>query len=149
MRKLPSIERRGFSRASVVAAVLLLLFTVVIGLWMVSPFDDWVPLVPPRQLPADIGPDALPAAAHYRCSAPFAGRHEASITKQASHALELQTLSREPCDEAWPQRRMLALTDLVISLGLLVVLAVWSFRPDTTGTHAVGLTTLSLDPARD
>ncbi|MGK2958392.1 MAG: hypothetical protein ACSLFB_08350 [Acidimicrobiales bacterium] len=135
MRKLPSIERRGFSRARVIAAVVLLLFTLVIARWMASPFDDWVPLVLPRQLPAEIGPDDLPTAAHYRCSAPFAGHHEASITEQASHALELQTLAREPCDELWPQRRMLALADLTIYLGLFVALAVWSFRPEPTGTR--------------
>ncbi|MBI1843515.1 MAG: hypothetical protein HYR89_02725 [Actinobacteria bacterium] len=136
MRKLPSMEWRGFSRVRVVAAVLLLLFTVVTARWMVSPFDDWVPLVLPQQLPAGIGPGDLPTAAHYRCSAPFAGHHAASITEQAGDALELQTLSRKPCDEVWPQRRVLALTDLVIALGLFVALAVWSFRPEPTDTHA-------------
>lgn len=134
MQMLPSIERHGFSRARVLATVLLLLFTVVIARWMFTPFDDWVPLVLPRQLPAEIGPDGLPEAAHYRCSAPFAQHHEASITEQAGKALELQTLSREPCDELWPQRQALALADLAISLGLLVILASgrfggWFARP--------------------
>ncbi len=130
MRTLPSIERRGSSRARVVAALLLLLFTVVVARWMFSPFDDWVPVVPSRQLPAEVGPDDLPAAAHYRCSAPFSGHDEASTTEQAEQALELQTVSRRPCNEAWPQRRVLALADLLLALGLLIVLAISSFRPD-------------------
>ena len=132
MRKLPLVERHGVSRARVVTVVVLLLFTVVVGRWMVTPFDDWVPLVMPKQLPAGVYPNGIPTAAHYRCSAPFAGQDKASITNQASRALELQTLSREPCNDIWPQRRILAIADLILSLGLFVSLGIWWSRPKTT-----------------
>lgn len=132
MRKLPLVERHGVSRARVVTVVVLLLFTVVVGRWMVTPFDDWVPLVMPKQLPAGVDPNGIPTAAHYRCSAPFAGQDKASITNQASRALELQTLSREPCNDIWPQRRILAIADLILSLGLFVSLGIWWLRPKTT-----------------
>ena len=115
------------------AAVLLLLLVVVIVRWMVTPFDDWVLLVPPDPLPAGVVAEDLPDAARYRCSAPFGGDDGATATDQATDALRLQTLATEPCDDWWPQRRILAIANLVAAAGAAAVLWVWSRRSRQRG----------------
>lgn len=124
---------RGRSPLLTVALVALLVFAAVIARWLTTPFDDWVPLVAPADLPAEIIVDDLPHAAQFECSAPF-GEAEASVaTEQAIDALELQALVREPCSEIRSQHRAVGSVNIAVSLGLLgVSVVVWRRRGDKT-----------------
>lgn len=112
-----------------IASAVLVVFAIATVWWMSTSFDDYVPLVQPDELPEGTVASDLPTTAQYHCSAPLSGDDEASGTDEASEALEVQTLSREPCERWWPQRKGLAAVNVAVALGGLIALGVRSFRP--------------------
>jgi hypothetical protein len=103
-------------------AVALLVFVAVVGRWMLTPFDDWVPLDAPEALPAGVDPNALPKSAMFRCSAPVGEVESAVASPQATEALELQVVAREPCAGPRSLHRAIGTVDLAVAgAGLLVV----------------------------
>jgi hypothetical protein len=110
------------SRLVIGAAIVVLVLGVVVARWMVTPFDDWVPLAEPKELPADVNPDDLPKAAEFRCSAALGDGDSAVATEQATQALEVQQLTREPCVDPRAQNRVVGSADLLVSAGLLFLL---------------------------
>jgi hypothetical protein len=108
-------------------------FGALILRWMVSSFDDWVPLAAPQELPAGVAANDLPRSAQFRCPAPWGDGESGVATPQATQALEgrslpdpsivvAQELAREPCVEARAQRRAIGIVNLVACAGLLLVL---------------------------
>lgn len=109
----------GRSPFLIVALVAVLVFGVVIARWLTTPFEDWVPLAAPTDLPAEINPDDLPHSAHFRCAAPFGEAESAVATDQATDALDVQSLVREPCVEIRSQHRAIGSLNLAVAAGLL------------------------------
>src|SRR5690606_1994316 len=88
-----------------IAVAVAVVFALVVARWLTTPWDDWVPLEPRRDLPASVSVDDLPTAAHYRCSAVL-DMDVATATDQAANAERYQELTRKPCD-ARTERRVL------------------------------------------
>jgi len=104
----------------------LVVFALVIGRWMTTPFDDWVPLNAPEALPSGVVEDDLPASARFECSPPLGSDSEAVASDQAEEALSIQGLSRTPCDGPRAQYRVVGLIDLgVIAIVFVATLVVW------------------------
>lgn len=114
------------STVPIVVLVGALLFALVIGRWMTTSFDDWVPLNPPEVLPTGIVEADLPDAARFECSAPVGAEPAARASAQAEEALELQTLSRTPCDDSRTQHRVVGALDLVVILSAsIATIVIW------------------------
>lgn len=110
----------------------LLVLGMVIGRWMTTPFDDWVPLDAPDELPSGVAEDDLPAAARFECARPF-GAPEAIASAQAEEALSIQALSRPPCEGPRAQHRLVGLLNLVvIALACFGTFMVWRRRTSTS-----------------
>ena len=93
---------------------------------MTTPFDDWVPLDAPDELPDGVVEDDLPASARFECSQPLGSDSEALASDQAEEALAIQGLARPPCDGPRTQHRVVGLIDLaVIALAFVATLVVW------------------------
>lgn len=108
--------------------IVVLLFAAVVARWATSSFDDSVHLVAPATLPDGVKVEDLPKAARFHCPAPF-GDGDVTPTAEVAEALELQTLSREPCDSLRTQRKVLAIADGGLVVVLLGGLAALSLRP--------------------
>lgn len=123
------------SKVPAVVAVTLVVVALVIGRWLTTPFDDWVPLNAPAVLPAGVAADDLPDAAHFTCSQLIGTASDPVASAQAREALTTQSLSRAPCDGFRVQRQVLGVADLAL-IGLLFVgtLAIWARqrRPSAT-----------------
>lgn len=101
-------------------AVLLLAYGGAVLLVATRGFDDWVPLVAPVELDPAIDRSTLPRAAHFECPGAFEATGPGVETAQASRALEIQDLTREPCVDAHSQRRMLDIGSMaIVTVGLL------------------------------
>ena len=119
----------------------LVVFAFVIGRWLTTPFDDWVPLDAPDELPAGVVEDDLPASARFTCSQPLGTDSEALASDQAEEALAIQALSRPPCDGPRTQHRVVGLVDLAVAaLVFVVALVVWR-RPKAHAKASPSLTT--------
>lgn len=127
------------------ATVGLLLVGIVIGRWLVTPFDDWVPLAPRADLPAEVDPNELPQSARFECPALLWGGGSPEATQQATEALEMQDLTREPCVDARRQYRALAIVDLVVlgAAAVAVVLVVQRRRRGAGESTESGIPTAS------
>lgn len=123
----PEIRRARESRWLVGATIGLVLVGIVIGRWLVTPFDDWVPLAPRADLPAEVDPNELPQSARFECPAVLWGSGSPEATQQATEALEMQDLTREPCVDASRQHRAIAVVDLAV-LGAAAVAVVLVVR---------------------
>jgi hypothetical protein len=117
--------KRRTGRLLVVAGAVI--FALVIARWLTTPWDDWVPLDPQQNLPADIVVDDLPDAAHYRCSAVL-DSDTATATEQAVDAQRHQDLTREPCSGLRTQRKALGGLDMAIALAVVIGVVVLSRR---------------------
>jgi hypothetical protein len=118
-RKWPTV------RLLVVAAAVV--FVLVVVRWLTTPWDDWVPLDPHQDLPAEIIVDDLPEAAHYRCSAVL-DSDTATATDQAVEAQRYQDLTREPCSGFRTQRKALGGVDVAVALAVVAGVVVVSRR---------------------
>ena len=122
-------------------ALSLVVFALVIGRWLTTPFDDWVPLDAPAVLPSGVAEDDLPASARFECSQPLGAAAEPVASTQARDAMTVQSLSRTPCEDARGQRRVLGLVDLVvIALAFVGTLAIWGRRGRPSTAPLVGAT---------
>jgi hypothetical protein len=119
-----------WTTALIVGVVGLAVFALVLGRWLTTPFDDWVPLDPPRELPFGVAQEDLPASAHFECSAAIGGSGpDATATAQADEALAIQSLSRPPCDGIRTEHRVIGLMDFaLIALGYVIALVIWRWR---------------------
>ena len=110
-----------------VAGACALVFLLVVARWLTTPFDDWVPLAPHRDVPAEVNVDDLPTAAHYRCSAVL-DTNAATATDQATEAQTYQDLTREPCSGFRTERKALGSLDVAVGLAVLAGLLALSRR---------------------
>jgi hypothetical protein len=101
----------------------ILLFALVVGRWLTTPFDDAVPLIPHEHLATGVDVGTLPTAARFRCSAPLGDGDPAHPPSDLDGVLELQDLDREPCG-ARGERMGLGLADLVLVAAALVLVVV-------------------------
>jgi hypothetical protein len=115
-------------------AVGAVVFVLVIARWLTTPWDDWVPLDPHQDLPAEITVDDLPDAAHYRCSAVL-DSDTATATDQALDAQRYQDLTREPCSGLRPQRKALGGLDVAVALAAVAGVVLVSRR--SSGSSSV------------
>ena len=94
-------------------------FVLVVARWLMTPWDDWVPLAPHQDIPAEITVDDLPTAARYRCAAVL-DSNTATATDQAVVAQTHQDLTREPCSGFRTQRKVVGGVDVAVGLAVLV-----------------------------
>ena len=94
--------------------VALVVLALVIGRWLTTSFDDWVPLVAPAVLPEGVVQDDLPDSAAFECSAPLGAAEDPVATDQAEEAMAVQSLSRAPCEGLRLQRSVLGILDLLV-----------------------------------
>jgi hypothetical protein len=117
----------------------LVVFALLIGHWLTTPFDDWVTLDAPAVLPEGVVEDDLPASARFECSQPLGTATEPVASSQAREAMTVQTLSRTPCDSPRVQFRVLGLVNLmVIALLLVGTLVIWMRRGRPAAMGSVG-----------
>ena len=110
----------------------ILLFAGVTVVWSLRPFDDHVPLVLPERNKALVeNPAELPVAATFRCSPVLGGEDPPVPDRGAVEALELQALTRAPCEEIRDQRRPLVAVEVALAVGALGALAWMSARRRT------------------
>jgi hypothetical protein len=122
-------------------AVGLVVFALVIGHWLTTPFDDWVTLDAPAVLPEGVVEDDLPASARFECSQPLGSATDPVASTQAREAMTIQTLSRAPCDSPRVQFRVLGLANLlVVALLLVGTLVIWMRRGRPTAMGPAGAT---------
>ena len=118
----------------------LIVFALVIGRWMTTSFDDWVPLDAPAALPAGVVEDDLPDSARFVCSQPLGSGADAVASDQAQEALRIQSLSRTPCDGPRAQHRVLGVVDLVVmALAFVATLVLWR-RPSARSEPSASVT---------
>ena len=114
-------------------AVGAVVFVLVVARWLTTPWDDWVPLDPHQDLPAEIVVDDLPDAAHYRCSAVL-DSDTAVATDQAVDAQRYQDLTREPCSGLRTQRKAVGGMDVAVALAAVAGAMVLSRRSSASSS---------------
>jgi hypothetical protein len=86
----------------------------------VVPFNDSVPLTEPSEVPPGVVVEDLPDAVVFHCGSAVGGSDDPEASAGTAQALELQDLTREPCQDAQTQRRILGTVNVVLAIAALV-----------------------------